>query len=232
MSKTKGIILFRSDDLNGATSEILLETITKKGIGRVIICNSETINQEIKLFLDSEEYRNYSTTYIVGLGFDKKLADRIETIMLEDELNVVYRDHHRESLDLSKYMWGRILLKDAKGNPISSAKNLFREIVDNTHPKHLRLSILIDMANAAITGYTPVEDEAGKSMLEELYSLAGSSDNFAKSMTKKIQSDDAFFNEADILAKIEAERRALEEEEEKIRQMKEKLKRDRNKWLW
>ena len=88
------------------------------------------------------------------------------------------------------------------------------------------------MANAAITGYTPVEDEAGKSMLEELYSLAGSSDNFAKSMTEKIQSDDAFFNEADILAKIESERRALEEEEEKIRQMKEKLKRDRNKWLW
>ena len=64
-----------------------------------------TINQEIKLFLDSKEYRKYSTTYIVGLGFDKKLADRIETIMLEDELNVVYRDHHRESLDLSKYMW-------------------------------------------------------------------------------------------------------------------------------
>lgn len=232
MSKTKGIILFRSDDLNGAISEVLLQTVIRKGIEKVVVCNSETIDKEIKLFLDTEQYRNYSTTYIIGLKFDKKLADRIESIMLEDEFNVVYRDHHEESLDLSKYMWGRILLRDAKGNPISSAKNLYREVVSSTHSKYIRLSILIDMANAAITGYTPLEDEAGKAMIEELYSLAGSSENFAKSMTEKIESNDAFFNEEDILARIEAERKAREEEEEKLRQLKEKLNRNKNKSLW
>ena len=232
MSRTKGIILFRSDDLNGAISEVILNSISRKGVEKVILCDSENIDEKIKLFLDVEDYRNYSTTYIVGLRFDKKLAERIEAIIAEDEFNVVYRDHHEESLDLSKYMWGRILLRDAKGNPISSAKNLYRELIENTHSKYIRLSILIDMANAAITGYTPEEDEAGKQMIEELYSLAGSSENFAKSMSAKIQSNDAFFNEEDILARIEAERKAREEEEAKLRELKEKLNRNKKKSLW
>lgn len=232
MSKRKGIILFRSDDLNGAISEVLLETVNRRGIEKVVVCTPESIDREIKFFLDNEQHRKYSKMYIVGLKFDKGLADRIEEIILEEEFDVVYRDHHEESLDLSKYMWGRILLRDAKGNPISSAKNLYREIVENTHSKYIRLSILIDMANASITGYVPSEDEAGKEMIEELYSLAGSSENFAKSMAQKIESDDAFFNEEDIIAKIEAERKAIEEEEEKLREMKEKLKRERRGFLW
>ena len=68
-------------------------------------------------------------------------------------------------------------------------------------------------------------------MIEELYSLAGSSSEFAKNMIEKIKSNDAFFNEADILARIEAERKAKEEEEEMLRALKEKFKRKRE-FLW
>ena len=231
MSKTKGIILFRSDDLNGAVSEVILDTITKKGVEDVVVCTPETIDRELKFFLDNERYRKYSATYIVGSRFDKRLADRIDEIMMEEDVKFIYRDHHEESLDLSKYMWGRILLRDANGNPISSAKNLYREFVEKDHSKYIRLSLLIDMANAAITGYVPLEDEHGKAMIEELYSLAGSSSKFAKNMIEKIKSNDAFFNEADILARIEAERKAKEEEEEMLRALKEKFKRKRE-FLW
>ena len=231
MSKSKGIILFRSDDLNGAVAEVLLQTTAKKGIDKVVVCTPETIDQELKFYLDNEIYRKYSATYIVGTRFDKLLGDRITDLILEEELEFVYRDHHEDSLDLSKYMWGRILLYDAKGNPISSAKNLYREVVAPTHSKYIRLTILTDLANAAITGYIPEEDKAGKEVIEELYNLAGSSSEFAKSMTEKIKSDDAFFNEADILAKIEAERKAKEEEEEKLREIKEKLNKKKD-FLW
>ena len=231
MSKTKGIILFRSDDLNGAVSEVILDTITKKGVEDVVVCTPETIDRELKFFLDNERYRKYSATYIVGSRFDKRLADRIDEIMMEEDVKFIYRDHHEESLDLSKYMWGRILLRDANGNPISSAKNLYREFVEKDHSKYIRLSLLIDMANAAITGYVPLEDEHGKAMIEELYSLAGSSSKFAKNMIEKIKSNDTFFNEADILARIEAERKSKEEEEEMLRALKEKFKRKRE-FLW
>lgn len=231
MSKTKGIILFRSDDLNGAVSEVLLNTVNKHGVEKVVICTLENIDKEIRFFLDTEQYLKYSAVYIVGLKFDKLLAERITEIVAQEEVKFVYRDHHEESLDLSKYMWGRILLRDSLGNPISSAKNLYREFVDSSHPKYIRLSLLIDMANASITGYVPIDDKDGKEMIEELYSLSGSSENFAKSMIEKISSNDAFFNESDILARIEAEKRAAEEEEERLRQMKEKFKRKRD-FLW
>lgn len=231
MLKTKEMILFRINDLNGAVAEVIIQTVTRGKISRVVECTPETISEEIEKFLNEGEFRKYSTVYIIGSRFEKKLADRITELMVEEDVEFVYRDHHRESLDLSKYLWGRVLLFDANSNPISSAKNLYRDIVSGQHPKYIRLSLLVDMANASITGYVPLEDEAGKAMIEELYKLAGSSSKFAESMIEKIMSNDAFFNEADIIAKIEAEKRAKEEAEEEMRAMKEKFKK-RNTGLW
>lgn len=230
MSKTKGTILFRLNDLNGAVAEVILQTAVRQKIRRVVECTPETISGEIEKFLNEGEFRNYSKVYIIGSRFEKRLADRITDIMLEEEIEFVYRDHHRESLDLSKYLWGRVLLFDANSNPISSAKNLYRELVKQENPRYIRLSLLIDMANASITGYVPLEDEAGKAMIEELYNLAGSPSKFAESMIEKIMSDDAFFNEADIIAKIEAEKRAKEEAEEEMRVLKEKLRKRNTGW--
>lgn len=229
MFKIKKNVLFRLDDMNGAIAEILLQTATRTKIQEVYVCTKETISLEIESFLNSGEYEKCSKIYIIGSRFEKKLADRIDEIMVEyNDVQFIYRDHHEESLDLSKYMWGRILLFDANSNPISSSKNLFRDIVSKENPKYIRLSILVDMSNASITGYVPPEDEYNKAMIEELYELAGSSKKFAENMIEKILKDDAFFNEADILAKIEAEKRAMEEEEEQRRLMKEALKRRRN----
>lgn len=231
MSKTKKNILFRLDDMNGAIAEILLQTSMRNKISEVFICTKESISSEIERFLNSEEYKKCSKVYIIGSRFEKSLADRITDIMLEEEVQFIYRDHHEESLDLSKYMWGRVLLFDSNSNPISSSKNLFRDLITRDNPRYIRLSLLVDMSNASITNYVPAEDEANKAMIEELYELAGSSKKFAESMIEKIMSDDAFFNEADILARIEAERKALEEEEEQRRLLKEELKRRRNTGL-
>lgn len=225
MVKNK-IVLFRTNDMNGAVAEILLKTAgNRRLLNKVVICENDELNMNIESFLTSGEYRSYSKVYIVGARFDKRLADKIDELMQEEDIEFIYRDHHEESLDLSKYMWGRILLYDAKGNPISSSKNLFREMVEKDNPRYIRLSLLVDMTNAAITGYVPEEDKHNKEMIEELYELAGSSEKFAENLVEKILGDDAFFNEADILAKIEAERKAKEEEEEQLRALKEKFKR-------
>ena len=225
MSKYK-TILFRTDDMNGAIAEVVLKTVTaRKFLHETVICEASQMSMELESFLTSGKYMNYSRVYIVGAGFDKNIAEKIDLIMQEEPIEFVYRDHHESSLDLSKYMWGRILLFDAYGNPISSSKNLFRDLVDRDNNRYIRLSLLVDMSNASITGYTPIEDEHNKKMIEELYQLAGSSEKFAQNLIEKIMSEDAFFNEADIIAKIEAERRAREEEEEQRRALKEKFKR-------
>ena len=47
MSKTKGTILFRLNDLNGAVAEVILQTAVRQKIRRVVECTPETISGEI-----------------------------------------------------------------------------------------------------------------------------------------------------------------------------------------
>ena len=132
--ESQSTILFRSADLNGATAEILLRAGTRARINKVVECNRENIDEKLKDFIDSGEYRNFKNVFIIGVGFSRKNADKIDQLIAEEGIKVVYRDHHKESLDLSKYMWGRILIWDRNGNEISSSKNLFREFIERENP--------------------------------------------------------------------------------------------------
>lgn len=217
-------ILFRSEDLNGATAEILLRVGTRVKLNKVIECNRENIDEKLENFIDSGEYKNFKTIFIIGVGFSRKNADKIDQIVSEDGIKVVYRDHNKDSLNLSKYMWGRILIWDRNGNEISSSKNLFREIIERDNAKYIRLSILIDLVNASVTSHKPEEDIEGSKTIEMLYKMAGSATMFVENMTQKILSDDAFFNEADILAVIEAEKKEQEEREAKLAELKNRRK--------
>ena len=217
-------ILFRSEDLNGATAEILLRVGTRVKLNKVIECNRENIDEKLENFIDSGEYKNFKTIFIIGVGFSRKNADKIDQIVSEDGIKVVYRDHNKDSLNLSKYMWGRILIWDRNGNEISSSKNLFREIIERDNAKYIRLSILIDLVNASVTSHKPEEDIEGSKTIEMLYKMAGSATMFVENMTQKILSDDAFFNEADILSVIEAEKKEQEEREAKLAELKNRRK--------
>lgn len=220
--ESQSTILFRSGDLNGATAEVILRTGTRVKINKVVECNRENIDEKLENFIDSGEYRNFKNIFIIGVGFSRKNADKIDQIVSEEGIKVVYRDHHKESLDLSKYMWGRILIWDRNGNEISSSKNLFREFIEADNSKYIRLSILTDLVNASVTSHKPEEDIEGSETMEKLYEMAGNATNFVENMTKKILSNDAFFNEEDILAVIEAERKEQEEREAKLAELKNK----------
>lgn len=222
--ESQSTVLFRSDDLNGATAEILLKTGTRVKLNKVIECNNENIDEKLEDFIDSGEYRNFKNMFIIGVGFSRKNADRIEQLISEEGIKVVYRDHHKESLDLSKYMWGRILIWDRNGNEISSSKNLFREFIERENPRYIRLSILIDLVNASVTSCKPEDDIEGSKTIEKLYEMSGNATNFVENMTQKILSNDAFFNEADILAVIEAEKKEQEEREAKLAELKNRRK--------
>lgn len=224
---SQSTILFRSSDLNGATAEVLLRTGTKAKINKIVECNRENIDEKLENFIDSGEYRNFKNIFIIGVGFSRKNADKIDKLILEEGIKVIYRDHHKESLELSKYMWGRILIWDRHGNEISSCKNLFRELIDRDNSKYIRLSILIDLVNASITSHKPEEDLEGSITIEKLYEMSGNATKFVENMTKKIMSNDAFFNEEDILAVIEAERKEQEEREAKLAELKNKRKNSR-----
>lgn len=221
---SQSTILFRSGDLNGATAEVLLRTGTNAKINKVVECNRENIDEKLENFIDSGEYTKFKNIFIIGLGFSRKNADKIDKLISEEGIKVTYRDHHKESLDLSKYMWGRILIWDRYGNEISSCKNLFRELIDKNHPKYIRLSILIDLVNASVTSHKPEEDIEGSKTIEKLYEMSENTTKFVENMTKKIMSNDAFFNEEDILAVIEAERKEQEEREAKFAELQNKRK--------
>lgn len=225
--ETQSSILFRTGDLNGATAEILLRTGTRVRLNKVIECDRENIDTILENFIDSGEFRSFKNIFIIGTGFSRKNADLLDKIVSEEGIRVIYRDHHKESLDLSKYMWGRILIWDRDGNEISSSKNLFREFVDKTHIRYIRLSILVDLVNASVTSYKPEEDIEGSKTIEQLFSLAGNASKFVENMTEKLMSNDAFFNEADILAIIEQEKREQEEREAKLAELKSRRKRQR-----
>lgn len=224
---SQSTILFRSGDLNGATAEVLLRTGTKAKVNKIVECNRENIDEKLEDFIDSGEFRKFKNIFIIGLGFSRKNADKIDKIILEDGVKVTYRDHHKESLELSKYMWGRILIWDRHGHEISSCKNLFRELVDRDNSKYIRLSILIDLVNASVTSHKPEEDIEGSKTIEKLFEMSGNATKFVENMTKKIMSNDAFFNEEDILAVIEAERKEQEEREAKLAELQNKRKNHR-----
>lgn len=218
-------ILFRTNDLNGATAEVMLKTGTRLKIKEVVECELDNLDEKLAKFIDNEEYRKFRTIVIIGTGFSRKTADKLDELVANEGISVIYRDHHKESLDLSKYMWGRILLWDRNGNEISSSKNFFREYVSKEHPRYIRLSILSDLVNASVTSHKPEEDIEGSKTIEQLFNQAGCASKFVESMTEKILNNDAFFNEADILEAIEAEKRAEAEREAELALLKSKKKR-------
>jgi hypothetical protein len=228
----KGIILFRTNDLNGAIAEVLLQTASSsQKLDKVVVCEASEMSSILDEYITSKEITKYNKVYIVGCGFDKKIAEKIEEILEYEDIVFVYRDHHRESLELSKYKWSRVLLFDYNEDAISSAKNIYREIIQTNNPRYVRLTILVDAANAIITGHTPLEDEYNKALLEDIYNKFESSSEFAKEMTQRMLDDEPFFNEAEILERLEAERKAKEEEEEALRKVREEYKRrDRGAW--
>lgn len=217
-------VLFRTNDLNGATVEVLLRTGTRTRLNKVIECSVDNIDEQLELFIESGEYTNYKNIFIVGTPFSRKNADILDKIVAEEGIKVIYRDHHQESSHLHKYMWSKILIWDRNGNEISSSKNIFREFVGKGNSRYIRLSILTDLVNASVTSHKPEEDIEGSKTIEKLYELAGNATEFAKSMTEKILSNDAFFNEADILAVIEQEKREAEEREAKLLELRSRRK--------
>lgn len=222
--ETQDSILFRTDDLNGATAEVLLRTGLRMKLKKVIECNKENVDEKLEDFIDSGDYRKYKNVFIIGTGFSRKNADKLDEIVSLEDIKIIYRDHHKDSLILSKYMWGRVLIWDRHGNEISSSKNLFREFVSKENPRYIRLSILIDLVNASVTSHKPEEDLEGSKTIEQLYEMAGDASKFAENMTQKIMSNDAFFNEEDILAVIEAKKKEEEEKEAQLAELKNKRK--------
>lgn len=233
-AKSKKTILFRADDLNGATAEIVLTVGAREKIDKVVECSKESINESLSNFLNSNELYEYNKVYIIGHEFDKKIGDKIEDLHRDDAIDTkfIYRDHHKDNNNLHKYMWSKVLVLDYKEHPICSSRLLFREIVPRSNSKYLRLLILTDIVNAIVTGFTPEEDESMANKINELYDVTKSSSEFVRDIREKIMSNEPFFNENDLLAIEEAKRLKEEEEIEKMKALKLELNtRNRNRGL-
>lgn len=94
-------ILFTHTDLDGIGAGIL---------GRIAFDDIEieyhsynSINDRIKEFLDSEEFRIYDNIYITDISVNNELASRLNDIYESTEQVVKLFDHHATAQELNKY---------------------------------------------------------------------------------------------------------------------------------
>ncbi|HCC07254.1 MAG TPA: hypothetical protein DEP72_03680 [Clostridiales bacterium] len=72
------------------------------------------INQIIKEFIDTKEYRGYEIIYITDLNISDELAGEIN-ILSEFKNKIMILDHHMHAVRLNKYCFANVIVEDEKG---------------------------------------------------------------------------------------------------------------------
>ncbi|OGO86910.1 MAG: hypothetical protein A2Y24_08400 [Clostridiales bacterium GWE2_32_10] len=87
------------------------------------------INQAVKAFIDTKEYREYEMIYITDLSISEELAGEINEIT-ELKNKIIIFDHHIQALGLNEYCFANVTIEDEKG--LCSGTSLFyKYLCDN-----------------------------------------------------------------------------------------------------
>lgn len=96
------IKLFTHTDLDGIGCAIIGE-LAFPGIN-IEYCDYENVNEKIKQYIETEEYRNYDTTFITDISVNKEVAELIDNVFTQEH-EFVLLDHHKTALWLNEYKW-------------------------------------------------------------------------------------------------------------------------------
>ena len=98
--------LFSHSDFDGISCGILgKQTFTNINIE---YCDYDNINDKIKQYIESEEYKNYDTTFITDISVNKEVAELINNIQsLISEF--ILLDHHKTAEFLKQYDWCKVV---------------------------------------------------------------------------------------------------------------------------
>lgn len=98
--------LFSHTDLDGYSCNILIEELPMTSDCTNV--NYDKINEVIKKYITSGEYKRYETTFITDISVNEELAELINNTK---DLRLKLIDHHSTALWLNKYSWACVQIK-------------------------------------------------------------------------------------------------------------------------
>lgn len=110
MSRTK---LYTHDDVDGAACGVLGKLVYSDNID-IEYCSYKNINDKVKTFIESEEYKNYDKTYITDISINEETAKIIDSVNKKIYGGFIFQlfDHHKDLDHLKQYKWAKVIIKE------------------------------------------------------------------------------------------------------------------------
>lgn len=111
--------LFTHLDLDGVFSAMLLKLYLRKDLDHAY-CDYSNVNNKIKYFINSKEYKKYDKLFITDISVNEEVAKLIND--KTSELEVVLLDHHNTAMWLdNKYSWAKVVVDIEEGKAACGA---------------------------------------------------------------------------------------------------------------
>lgn len=118
--------LFSHTDLDGYGCNIIMRSIFGDNVDCTNI-NYDKIDEEIKQYIFSEEYKNYACTYITDISVNEEIAKLIDDRINTTGVKFVLLDHHPTALELNKYKWAEVKIENDE-EKTSGTRMLYDEL--------------------------------------------------------------------------------------------------------
>lgn len=121
--KTK---IFTHTDLDGIGCAVLAYLAFGGENVDVEYCDYKDVDEKVRRFGESEEYKSYDKVYITDISVSENLAASMNTALVSDKLMLL--DHHATAEWLNKYDWCDVSVLDVVGIKNSGTMMFFRHL--------------------------------------------------------------------------------------------------------
>jgi oligoribonuclease NrnB/cAMP/cGMP phosphodiesterase (DHH superfamily) len=120
--------LFSHTDLDGYGCNIIMKALFDSDVECENL-NYDKINERVKEFFTSDEYKKFSFIYITDISVNDEVAQIIDNVRNKEDILVVLLDHHPTALELNKYDWATVEI-ERDGEKTSGTKMLYDRLAD------------------------------------------------------------------------------------------------------
>jgi oligoribonuclease NrnB/cAMP/cGMP phosphodiesterase (DHH superfamily) len=160
-----------------------------------------TVNDSIKTFIESGDYKDYTMVLITDLGISEETAKLIQEVHDDwDKQIFVLIDHHDTNEFLNKYSWASVQAVDESGEKISATKLLFRAYQDFIPIKYL--AILKEYTDLVSDYDTYIWKDKNNWDAKKMHDICGmySLPVFKEKMEERLKNLQPFFDESENFA--------------------------------
>jgi oligoribonuclease NrnB/cAMP/cGMP phosphodiesterase (DHH superfamily) len=133
------IKLFNHNDLDAVGCTILAYLTFGRDNVSVEHCGYNDINDKVKQFVLTEDYKNYDYVYITDISINEEIAELIANTHptnFKDGFNLPEMfqliDHHPTAMNLNKYWWCNVTIEDEK-EKVSGTSLFYKELLEQEY---------------------------------------------------------------------------------------------------